>query len=64
MKNWPMVDPKLIEKLEEIFPPSIPATLADAKDPRLDLRVAHLAGANDVITKLKTIATKQRKERG
>lgn len=64
MKNWPMIDPKLIEELEKVFPASIPATLVDAQDPRLDLRIAHLAGANDVITKLKTISNKQRKERG
>ena len=64
MKNWPMIDPLLLEKLEEIFPPSIPATMADARDQRLDLRVAHLAGANDVINKIRSVYDKQRKERG
>ena len=63
MKNWPMVDQRLIEMLEQSFPSSIPATLADAKDQRLDLRVAHLAGANDVIQKLKQVERAQRKER-
>ena len=38
--------------------------MADALDPQLPLRVAHLAGVNEVITKLKQIESKQRKERG
>ena len=37
--------------------------MADALDPQLALRVAHMAGVNEVITKLKLIESKQRKER-
>ncbi len=36
--------------------------MADALDPQLALRVAPMAGVHEVITKLKLIESKQRKE--
>ena len=63
LKNWPMIDPSLLRQLEATFQPSLKATMADALDPQLALRVAHMAGVNEVITKLKLIESKQRKER-
>lgn len=37
--------------------------MADAQDPSLPLKVAHLAGVNEVITKLRAVEARQRKER-
>ena len=56
--KFPYVDPKLIQNLEQLFPP-LDLNLEDAEDPSLNLRVAHRAGARELILKLKGISDQQ-----
>ena len=56
--KFPYVDPKLVENLEKLFP-LLDLNLEDAEDPSLNLKVAHRAGARELILKLKGISEKQ-----
>lgn len=56
--KFPYVDPKLVENLETLFP-VLDLNLEDAENPNLNLRVAHRAGARELILKLKVISEQQ-----
>ncbi len=56
--KFPYVDPKLVQNLETLFPP-LALSLEDAEDPNLNLKVAHRAGARELILKLKSISQEQ-----
>tara|TARA_R100001443_G_scaffold82830_1_gene89704 strand:- start:4768 stop:4953 length:186 start_codon:yes stop_codon:yes gene_type:complete len=56
--KFPYIDPKLVEQLEKLFPP-LDLNLEDAEDPKLNLKVAHRAGARELILKLKGISEQQ-----
>jgi len=56
--KFPYVDPKLVEILEKLYPPLNPS-LEDVKDPHLNLNLAHRAGQQELIVKLKSISAEQ-----
>lgn len=56
--KFPYVDPKLVEQLEKLYPPLNPS-LEDVKDPHLSLNLAHRAGQQELIIKLKSISAEQ-----